>query len=103
MTANTHFPEELKDLVSAEDFLDYFGVRYDATVVHVKRLHILQRYHDYLSRQEAGKEPSYEAYRYWLVKAYEDFLHSDAQTEKVFAVFQRADGSSFMPLSRLLN
>ena len=103
MTVNTNFAEELKNLVSAEDFLEYFGVSYDAAVVHVKRLHILQRYHDYLSRQEAGKEPSYEAYRHWLVKAYEDFLHSDAQTEKVFAVFQRADGSSFMPLSRLLN
>lgn len=103
MNAKIHFTEELDDLVSAEDFLDYFGVHYDETVVRVKRLHILQRFHDYLSRQEAGKEPDYEAYRRWLVKAYEDFLHSDAQTEKVFAVFQRAEGSSFMPLSRLTN
>lgn len=103
MNIKTNFAEELNDLVSAEDFLDYFGISYDAAVVHVKRLHILQRYHDYLSRQEAGKEPCYEVFRHWLVKAYEDFLHSDAQTEKVFAVFQRAEGASFMPLSRLLS
>ncbi|MFY9327010.1 MAG: nitrogenase-stabilizing/protective protein NifW [Georgfuchsia sp.] len=103
MNANTHFAEELDDLVSAEDFLDYFCVSYDAAVVQVKRLHILQRFHDYLSKQEAGKDPDYESYRRWLVKAYEDFLHSDALTEKVFAVFQRAEGSSFMPLSGLLS
>lgn len=102
MNTNTNFADELEDLVSAEDFLDYFGVSYDATVVQVKRLHILQRFHDYLSKQEAGKEPGYAAYRHWLLKAYEDLLHSDAQTEKVFAVFQRAEGSSFMPLSQLL-
>ena len=102
MNAQAHFEDDIQNLDSAEDFLDYFDVPYDAAVVHVKRLHILQRFHDYLARQEADKEPSYEAYRRWLVRAYEDFLTSDAQTEKVFAVFQRADGSSFVPLSELM-
>jgi nitrogenase-stabilizing/protective protein len=102
MDVKTNFADELRDLASAEEFFDYFGVSYDPAEMRVKRLHILQRFHDYLSRQEAGNEPSYEAYRHWLVRAYEDFLHSDAQTEKVFAVFQRSEGSSFMPLSQLL-
>ncbi len=88
---------DLEDLSSAEDFLNYFDVPHEPSVVHVNRLHILQRFHDYLSKQEAGKAPEYEAYRKWLVMAYEDFVKSDALTERVFSVLQKADGSAFMP------
>ena len=95
------FEDDLADLASAEDFLDYFGIAFDARVVQVNRLHILQRYHDYLAKQEAGKAPEYAAWRGWLLRAYEDFVGSSAQQEKVFAVFQKADGSSFLPLSSL--
>jgi nitrogenase-stabilizing/protective protein len=95
------FEDDLADLGSAEEFLDYFGISYDARTVQVNRLHILQRYHDYLAKQEAGKAPEYAAYRAWLLRAYEDFVGSSAQQEKVFAVFQKADGSSFLPLSSL--
>jgi nitrogenase-stabilizing/protective protein len=96
-----HFAEDLADLVSAEDFLDYFGIPFDARIVQVNRLHILQRYHDYLAKQEAGKAPDYAAWRGWLLRAYEDFVGSSAQQEKVFAVFQKAEGSSFQSLSSL--
>ena len=41
---------DLDELSSAEDFLDYFGVEYLPSVVHVNRLHILQRFHDYMSK-----------------------------------------------------
>jgi len=96
-----NFNEDLADLNSAEEFLDYFGIAFDARIVQVNRLHILQRYHDYLAKQEAGKVPEYEAYRAWLLRAYEDFVGSSAQQEKVFAVFRKAEGTSFMPLSSL--
>ena len=43
---------DLEELSSAEDFLDYFGIGYDPAVVHVNRLHILQRFHDYLGRSK---------------------------------------------------
>lgn len=95
------FEDDLADLGSAEDFLDYFGIPYDARVVQVNRLHILQRYHDYLAKQEAGKTPEYAAWRGWLLRAYEDFVGSSAQQEKVFAVFRKAEGSSFVSLSSL--
>lgn len=95
------FADDIADLASAEEFLDYFGIAFDARIVHVNRLHILQRYHDYLTKQEAGKPPEYAAWRGWLLRAYEDFVASSAQQEKVFAVFRKADGSSFMPLSTL--
>lgn len=93
--------DDLADLASAEDFLDYFAIPYDARVVQVNRLHILQRYHDYLAKQEAGKAPDHAAYRGWLLRAYEDFVNSSAQQEKVFSVFRKADGSSFMPADAL--
>jgi nitrogenase-stabilizing/protective protein len=95
------FEDDLSDLSSAEDFLDYFGIEFEPRVVQVNRLHILQRYHDYLAKQEAGKTPEYAAYRAWLKRAYEDFVDSSAQQEKVLAIFRKADGTSFVPLSSL--
>jgi nitrogenase-stabilizing/protective protein len=82
--------EELGELSSAEDFLDYFSVGFDPAVVHVNRLHILQRFHDYLA--DAGELPQEYAARYacyagLLSSAYSDFVNSDARTEKVFRVF----------------
>ena len=44
---------DMDDLVSAEDFLDYFDIEYDASVVHVNRLHILQRFHDNIGKISA--------------------------------------------------
>ena len=99
--ANDTFEDDLSELSSAEEFLDYFGIDFAVPVVQVNRLHILQRFHDYLAKQEAGKAPDYLAYRHWLARAYADFVGSTAQAEKVFAVFQKAEGSSFVSLSSL--
>ncbi len=92
-TASPEFLEELAELESAEDFLDYFGIAYDRSVVQVSRLHILQRYHDYLAgHRQNGGEPAYDDYRVLLAQAYADFVHSDALTEKVMRVLQKASG-----------
>lgn len=103
--------EALADLTSAEDFLDYFGVPYDSKIVQVNRLHILQRFHDYLAKEPDGNATGddvarAQAYRRLLRRAYEDFVKSDAITEKVFAVFHHAplpDGgqSTFVPLDKV--
>ena len=102
--------EALQELVSAEDFLNYFEVPFEPAVVHVNRLHILQRFHDYLNRHakamptdDAGRAAIYQK---WLTQAYEDFTKSDALTEKVFAVFQNVptpDGgmSTFVSLDKV--
>ena len=95
---------DLDDLESAEDFLEYFGVAYDAAVVQVNRLHILQRFHDYLAQLErsgAAEAFSREAYRQCLLKAYSDFVLSDAMTEKVFRVLKRASGITTIPVSSI--
>lgn len=85
------FQDDLEELSSAEDFLSYFEVPYDESVVHVNRLHILQRFHDYLDEAENNMPESVMArkaqYKALLEKAYNDFVESDALTEKVFRVF----------------
>lgn len=87
--------EEMEDLESAEDFLQYFGLDYDATIVHVNRLHILQRFHDYIDKGEEhlpeDETSRIQVYKQLLSRAYQDFVGSDAQTEKVFKVFKMAE------------
>jgi nitrogenase-stabilizing/protective protein len=98
------FEDEMEELESAEDFLQYFQLKYDQTVVHVNRLHILQRFHDYL-QQAADEMPENEApkraiYSKLLQRAYQDFVESDAQTEKVFKVFAMGEPqTAFVSLS----
>lgn len=100
--------EAMEDLVSAEDFLDFFGVPFDQTVVHINRLHIMQRYHDYL-----GKSGDLDGHadsvrlavcRQLLSRAYQDFVDSDAQTEKVFKVFRLHEPqTTFVSIDQLLS
>lgn len=98
--------DDLEDLSSAEDFLDYFGIEYAPSVVHVNRLHILQRFHDYLDNAAAQMPPTgiprRMAYKTLLERAYLDFVRSDARTEKVFKVFRRPEaGTAFIPLQQI--
>jgi len=99
--------EDMDELSSAEDFLNYFEIEYDSTVVHVNRLHILQRFHDYMA-QSAQMLPDEEesrraVYKVLLERAYQDFVSSDALTEKVFKVFKtHGADQGFVPLDSLL-
>lgn len=90
MEQESEFDLDLEELSSAEEFLDYFGIAYEPSVVHVNRLHILQRFHDYLDAVEempADEQERFEVYAGLLHSAYHDFVESDALTEKVFKVF----------------
>ena len=97
--------EAMEELESAEDFLNYFGVAFDAGVVHVNRLHILQRFHDYLAKNGAlpeGESAQRVTYTALLTRAYQDFEQSDALTEKVFKVFRMHEPQvAFVPLSSI--
>jgi nitrogenase-stabilizing/protective protein len=89
--SDSEFDLDMDELSSAEEFLEYFGIKYDQSVVHVNRLHILQRFHDYLSKVEPMPESDDEKrtlYAGMLNSAYSDFVKSDAKTEKVFKVFR---------------
>ena len=89
--SDTELDLDLDELSSAEEFLEYFGIEYQPSIVHVNRLHILQRFHDYLadvSDMPADDTSRFQVYADLLKGAYEDFVKSDAVTEKVFKVFR---------------
>lgn len=100
----TDFIDELDDLVSAEDFIEYFGIPYDERVVKVNRLHILQRFHNYLAATTMPENVDEQRAIYIaaLTRAYQDFVHSDARTEKVLKVYQKGSGLSFVSVDQLL-
>jgi nitrogenase-stabilizing/protective protein len=96
--------EAMEELVSAEDFLDYFGIEFDPAVVHVNRLHILQRFHNYLGKTELpeAEDARRAVYALQLQQAYQDFVKSDALTEKVFKVFHMHEPQvKFVPVSSI--
>jgi nitrogenase-stabilizing/protective protein len=98
MTAAYDFKDETADCEGAEDFFNHFGIVFDGTILQICRLHILQRFHDYV----AGTAPeSFADYRALLERAYGDFVKSDAQTEKVFRVFKKAAGIATVPLTAI--
>lgn len=90
--------EQLTKFSAAEEFLDYFGIEYEQSVVNVYRLHILKRFYQYLRQEKLGdlnEVSMFQKYRSLLMRSYEDFVHSTAAKEKVFKVFQDADAKSF--------
>ena len=102
--------EAFEELNTAEEFLEYFGIPFEASVVHVNRLHILQRFHDYLAKQAPNlpeeESAQFGIYRLWLERAYQDFVESDALTEKVFRVFHNTQNegggtTQFVSLDRV--
>jgi len=88
--------DDLRQLCSIEEFLDYFALAYDPRIVSVSRLHILKRFNQYLARESLGINPSpawpeAARCRALLLQAYEDFVHSSGVEQKVFKVFRRTE------------
>jgi nitrogenase-stabilizing/protective protein len=89
---------------AAEDFFHYLEVSFEPSVVHVNRLHILKRFNQYLARDGVAgcDDASLKAsYKELLERAYQDFVKSDAATEKVFKVFQEQDGQHVVGVDSL--
>lgn len=106
--------DELGRLSSAEDFFVFLDVPYEATVVHVARLHILRRMGQYLKGSQI--DGVFEGLddgairvlcREHLEQAYEDFVKSSPIQERVFKVHKEAVESKaepakpFVPLASL--
>ncbi len=104
------FADDLEELSSAEDFLTYFQIPFEASVVHINRLHIMQRFHDYLQKSTAALEANdannqaiAAVYKQLLARAYQDFVESDARTEKVLKVYKmQGPQSTFVSVDMLL-
>ncbi|HBG31630.1 nitrogenase stabilizing/protective protein NifW [Candidatus Macondimonas diazotrophica] len=87
--------DQLGKFSDAEEFLVFLDVPFEPAVVQVNRLHILKRFSQYLARarlDELDEAAQRDSCRALMIQAYEDFVHSTAAQEKVFKVFQDADG-----------
>ena len=105
MTAMDKLLAAMAGLSAAEEFLDFFGVEYDQAVVNVNRLHILKRFHQYLHSEEIpadSGEMAAKVLKTLLERAYQDFVRSNAVTEKVFKVFHQAQGTSHVSAENLV-
>ncbi|MEM1394232.1 MAG: nitrogenase-stabilizing/protective protein NifW [Cyanobacteria bacterium P01_D01_bin.116] len=86
--------EKFKQLVNTEDYFQFFGLKYDQKVVHVNRLHILQKFSEYIkeidkNNSELNDEERLGKYREALSNAYQVFIESTPQEEKLFKVFHQ--------------
>lgn len=96
--ASTLSWKAFESLVDAEDYFIFFGLPYDPSVVNVNRLHILQKFSRNLHTLEETEVELSERKRLALARqalqqAYQTFLDSTPQDQKLFKVFnQRPPG-----------
>jgi nitrogenase-stabilizing/protective protein len=97
--------QQLGGLSAAEEFFALLGVDYDQAVVNVNRLHILKRFNQYMRTTASVAELDDSALRTTckelLTRAYQDFVRSTPQQEKVFKVFQDAEGQQQVSLDKM--
>ncbi|MBF2014877.1 MAG: nitrogenase-stabilizing/protective protein NifW [Rivularia sp. T60_A2020_040] len=85
---------EFNTLVNAEDYFKFFQIPYDQKMVNVNRLHILQKFSEYIKEIDADNSQLDDSqrlskYREALEKAYQVFIESTPQQEKLFKVFHQ--------------
>lgn len=84
--------EEFNQLIDAEQFFEFFELPYDANIVNVNRLHILQKFSQLIKQINANGTELSEAekldrYRSALEQAYTLFVTSNSLEQKLFKVF----------------
>ncbi|MBW4612927.1 MAG: nitrogenase-stabilizing/protective protein NifW [Desmonostoc vinosum HA7617-LM4] len=89
MTSNI---DEFKRLADAEEYFLFFNLPYDQKFVNVNRLHILKKFSQYIreidhNSPNLSEEERLHEYSLALQKAYEVFLESTPQEQKLFKVF----------------
>ncbi|MCF4965731.1 nitrogenase-stabilizing/protective protein NifW [Nostoc sp. CMAA1605] len=84
--------EEFKKLTDAEEYFKFFELEYDPKLVNVNRLHILKKFSQFISEIDSNSELSNEEklnqYSLALQQAYQTFLESSPQEQKLFKVFK---------------
>lgn len=88
-------------LTTAEDYLEYFQIDYDAQFVNINRLHILKKFSELIREvdshfSELTETEKLEKYREALQQAYEVFLTASPLETKLFKVFQKKPNNIVM-------
>jgi len=107
MPQKTMYPflAQMESFSATEEFFAFLGVDYEPAVVNVSRLHILKRFQQYLRAvpvpPDVCEDEARAHCRQLLARAYQDFVKSNAITEKVFKVFQDAAGVQTVGVDKL--
>ena len=84
-------------LSTAEEYLDFFNIPYDPKTVSVNRLHILQKFSEFVRAIDQDSSVSdtdrLGQYRVALQNAYTLFLGSSPLEQKLFKVFKQKPGN----------
>lgn len=84
-------------LSTAEEYLDFFNIPYDPEIVSVNRLHILQKFSEFVRTidQDSSIDDTdrLDQYRVALQNAYTLFLDSSPLEQKLFKVFKQKPGN----------
>lgn len=83
---------QFKHLVDAEQYFEFFELPYDPQILNVNRLHILQKFSNFirnagLEATELSEPEILEHYCAALQQAYALFLTSNSLEQKLFKVF----------------
>ncbi len=81
---------EFERLVDAEEYFQFFDLPYDPKVVNVNRLHILQKFSNFIKSIDSdslNEAELLDRYRIALQQAYDTFQASSPLDEKLFKVF----------------
>ncbi len=83
---------EFNQLTDAEQFFEFFDLPYDAKVVNINRLHILQKFSSLmkqLDEENLNETEKLNQYRSALQQSYTVFLTSNSLEQKLFKVFNK--------------
>jgi len=82
MNTETKSLEEFYELTDAEDYFDFFDLEYDASLVNVKRFHILKEYGALIKtgmfNLKDDEERLLDFLKYSLLKVYGEFANGYA-------------------------
>ncbi|HIK14236.1 MAG TPA: nitrogenase-stabilizing/protective protein NifW [Leptolyngbyaceae cyanobacterium M33_DOE_097] len=83
---------QFKQLVNAEDYLNFFSIPYDPQFVNVNRLHILQKFATFIKTVDSespdlSETEKLDRYQAALKQAYDTFTISSPLDQKLFKVF----------------
>ncbi|NJM73280.1 MAG: nitrogenase-stabilizing/protective protein NifW [Scytonema sp. RU_4_4] len=86
--------DKFKKLEDAEEYFEFFQLPYDQKVVNVNRLHILKKFSQFIKEIDENDTDlsildRFSKYREALEQAYQVFLESTPQEQKLFKVFNQ--------------
>ena len=83
----------IEELESAEAFLDFFGIPYEAAQVRSKRLHIMHHFNQQIKKAKADRclteQDRFLLARTLLADSYQAFHHHEVKEHSTLGVYSR--------------